>query len=310
MRGALRVLFALVAVGALAGATAAQWSKVEGTISEVSLAALAAGAVAMTVATLCSMLAWRAVLADLGSPLPYPAAGGVFFLGQLGKYLPGAVWPVVAQMELGREHGVPRRRSGIAALLVIVMGLTAAGLVAAATLPFVGALGENRWVLALPVLGLALLHPAVPRLAARIARREPPERTLSRCGVATALGWSVAQWAAYGVGVWAVARGLPGAPPGLLALATGAYALAWSAGFLVLVAPAGAGVREGALVLLLAPAYGSGPALGIALLARLLATVGDVVWGLAAFVRFGVTAVTRGTQGVRPNGRTNDESRD
>ena len=306
MRGALRVLFALVAVGALAGATAAQWSKVEGTISQVSVAALTAGAVAMTVATLCSMLAWRAVLADLGSPLPYPAAGGVFFLGQLGKYLPGAVWPVVAQMELGKEHGVPRRRSGIAALLVIVMGLTAAGLVSAVTLPFVGALGENRWVLALPVVGVVLLHPAVPRLAARVLRREPPERTLTKRGILTALGWSVAQWVAYGAGVWAVARGLPDAPGGLLALATGAYALAWSAGFLVLVAPAGAGVREGALVLLLAPAYGSGPALGIALLARLLATVGDVVWGLSAFVRFGVTYVTRGNQGVRPNGRVNE----
>jgi hypothetical protein len=232
-------------------------------------------------------------ISDLGSPLPYGAAGGVFFLGQLGKYLPGAVWPVVAQMELGKEHGVPRRRSGIAALLVIVMGLTAAGVVAAVTLPFVGALGENRWVLALPVLGLALLHPAVPRLAARLLRREPPERTLSRRGLGVALAWSVAQWAAYGIGVWAVARGLPGAPGGLLALATGGYALAWSAGFLVLVAPAGAGVREGALVLLLAPAYGSGPALGIALVVRLLATLGDVVWGFAAFVRYGVKMLGR-----------------
>ena len=309
MRGALRVLAALVAVGALAGATVAQWSKVADAVAEMSVAALVVGAVATTLATLCSMLAWRAVLADLGSPLPYGAAGGVFFLGQLGKYLPGAVWPVVAQMELGKEHGVPRRRSGVAALLVIVMGLTAGGVVSAVTLPFVGELGEHRWVLALPVLGLALLHPAVPRLAARLMRREPPERTLSRRGVAIALGWSVAQWVAYGVGVWAISRNLDGAPGGLLALATGAYALAWAAGFVVLVAPAGAGVREGALVLLLAPAFGSGPALGVALLARLLATVGDLVWGLAAFVRYGVTAVTRGNQGVSPNGRVNEGDR-
>jgi len=102
-----------------------------------------------------------------------------------------------------------------------------------------------------------------------------------------------------------VARDLPGSPRGLILLTTGAYALAWSAGFLVLVTPAGAGVREGALVLLLAPAYGSGPALGIALLVRLLATLGDLVWGLRGAV------VTRGARGqdVGPNGRTNEGDR-
>ena len=31
------------------------------------------------------MLAWRALLADLGSPLPLPAAIRVMFIGQLGK---------------------------------------------------------------------------------------------------------------------------------------------------------------------------------------------------------------------------------
>jgi uncharacterized membrane protein YbhN (UPF0104 family) len=305
-RTALRVAFAVVAVGALVAATVSQWSRVADVLADVSLVALVSGAAAMAGATYCSMLAWRAVLADLGSPLGLRDAGGVFFLGQLGKYLPGSLWPVVAQMELGRDHGIPRKRSGVAALLVIVMGLTAAGLVAAVTLPFVGELGTHRWVLALPVLGLALLHPGVTRAAFRLLRRDPPDRLLSARGIALALAWSVAQWAAYGIGVWAVARGLPGAPDRLLPLATGAYALAWSAGFLFLVAPAGAGVREGALVLLLAPAYGSGPALGIALLARLLATVADLLWGLVAFARFRETVVTRGTHGQdgRRTGRT------
>lgn len=305
LRSALRLLAAVVAVGALVAATVSQWSRVEDTIAAVSLAGLALGAVAMVAATYCSMLAWRAVLADLGSPLSLKDAGGIFFLGQLGKYLPGSLWSVAAQMQLGREKGVPRKRSGVAALLVIVMGLTAAGLVAAATLPWVAELSGYRYVLLLPALGLVVLHPAVFRrmttAALRLLRREPLDRGLSGPGVARALCWSVAQWAAYGVGVWAVARDLPGAPSGLLALGTGAYALAWSAGFLVLLAPAGAGVREGALVLLLAPAYGSGTALGIALLARLLATVGDLVWGMGSVVRFGVTLVTHGTQGQDVN---------
>jgi uncharacterized membrane protein YbhN (UPF0104 family) len=313
-RTPLRVAFAVLSVGALAYATVSQWSRVGDTIRDVSAPGLALGVVGMVTATYCSMLAWRAVLADLGSPLRLRYATGIFFIGQLGKYLPGSLWPVVAQMELGKEHGVPRKRSAVAALLVIVMGLTAAGVVGAVTLPFVakGSLAPYRWVFVVPLLGLVLLAPPVFRkvtaTALRLLRRAPLDRDLSLRGTAAALAWSVAQWLAYGIGVWAVARGLPGAPHGLLALATGAYALAWSAGFLFLIAPAGAGVREGALVLLLAPSLGSGPALGVALLARLLATVGDLVWGLVAFGESGhrwyarrgqepVTVVTGGTPG-------------
>ena len=51
---------------------------------------------------------WRAVLADLGGGLPQAPAMRVFYLGQLGKYLPGTVWPAVTQMRLGRDYRVRR----------------------------------------------------------------------------------------------------------------------------------------------------------------------------------------------------------
>ena len=85
------------------------------------------------------MLAWRALLADLGSPLPLPAAIRVMFVGQLGKYVPGAVWAVAAQVELARDYDVPRRRSATASLVgmatTLVVGLVAAGV----TLPLTSA---------------------------------------------------------------------------------------------------------------------------------------------------------------------------
>jgi uncharacterized membrane protein YbhN (UPF0104 family) len=54
--------------------------------------------------------------------------------------------------------------------------------------------------------------------------------------------------------------------------------LAWTAGFLVLIVPAGAGAREAVLILALAPALPTAPATLLALLSRLLATVADLVW--------------------------------
>jgi len=50
------------------------------------------GAVGCVLAALvCTMLVWRVLLAGLGSPLSVSAASRVLFVGQLGKYLPGAV---------------------------------------------------------------------------------------------------------------------------------------------------------------------------------------------------------------------------
>lgn len=291
-RRAARIAFGVLAVAALAWATVAQWSRVRDAIGLVSIADLVLAFAATLAGTYAAMLAWRAILADLGSPLSLRDAGQVFFVGQLGKYIPGSLWSVAAQIELARDRDVPRRRSAAAAVLAIVVALTAAGVVAAATLPFTagGTLHPYRWFFAVPVVGLVALHPKVFRRFGR----------LSATGVATALAWSTAYWAAFGVAVWALARAVPGQHASLLPLSVGAYALAWSAGFLFLVAPAGAGVREGALTVLLAPAVGSGRALGFALVARLLATLADLVWGAVA-------VVTRGTSGqdVRRTGRSN-----
>ena len=63
---------------------------------------------------------WRAVLADLGATLPHGGAMRVFYLGQLGKYLPGTVWPAVTQMRLGRDYRVPPRASGAAVVVFML----------------------------------------------------------------------------------------------------------------------------------------------------------------------------------------------
>jgi uncharacterized membrane protein YbhN (UPF0104 family) len=287
-RRTVRVAFGVLSVGGLVWATVAQWPKVSDAVRLVSLTDLALALALMLAGTYASMLSWRTILADLGSPLPLRDAQRIFFVGQLGKYLPGGLWSVAAQMELGRDRDVPRRRSAAAALLVLLVSLTAAGLVAAATLPFTarGEIAPYRWVFLVPALGIAVL------------RKTPPGRSISGRGALAALAWAGVQWAAFGLSLWAFARAAPDAPGSLAVLAIGAYALAWSAGFLFLVAPAGAGVREGALALLLGPAVGSGRALGFALVARLLSTVADLAWG-------GVAVVARGTGGqdVRSGGR-------
>jgi len=283
---ALRVGFLVVAVVLLLLALRDQGPQALDAAREIGPGAAVASLLAVLVGLLASAFVWRALLADLGTRLDVGPALHVFFLGQLGKYVPGSVFAVAAQMELGRAHGAPRSRVGTASLLFLAV-LVAAGLLAAAVaLPLTSpeALRRYAWVLLVLPVGLAALAPPVLTrlvgLLLRVLRRDPLDRPLTLRGVAAALGWALVMWLAYGLHLWLLVRPQDTTPgPDLLLLSTGAYALAWTAGFLVVVAPAGAGVRELALVAALAPVLDRAGALAVAVLSRVLMTLGDLLWG-------------------------------
>lgn len=231
------------------------------------------------------MLAWRALLADLGSALPLPAAIRVTFLGQLGKYVPGAAWAVAAQVELARDYDVPRRRSVTASLTAMATTLVAGLAVAGFALPLTssGAVRRYWWVLAITPLAIACLHPKVVRfclnLVLRVARRNPLEQAVSMRAMGRALGWTFLGWGCFGVHAWfLISQFARGSWPHVLALSFGAYALAWAAGFLILFFPAGIGPREAALVAVLSTVMPAASALVAALASRMVMTVGDLLW--------------------------------
>jgi uncharacterized membrane protein YbhN (UPF0104 family) len=66
--------------------------------------------------------------------------------------------------------------------------------------------------------------------------------------------------------------------------ASSIFALAWCAGFVVVFVPAGIGVREGVLTLLLAGFMPAGAALSLALLARLAWLIAEGFWILVTLV--------------------------
>ncbi|MEV4071183.1 lysylphosphatidylglycerol synthase domain-containing protein [Nonomuraea fuscirosea] len=270
-RRLVRYGFLAVALGFGAWAVGRQWDDVVAGFSRLTPAALVGSLVAVVAALLGAMLTWRTLLADLGSPLPARPAAKVFFVGQLGKYIPGTIWPVLAQMEMGRDLGVPRARSAAAFFLMMPIQLATGLLVTLVTL------GWDRygWLLLFIPLLLVLLEPkvinAVIGYALRRLKREPLERPLTRRGMLTALGWALTGWIAYGVHLYFVA------PEGGLVFAVGAFALSWCLGILTFVIPAGAGVRELAMVTILAPHLDQGAAIAVALSSRIVIIVGDLI---------------------------------
>ena len=281
-------LLAVAMVGAFAWALAGQWSDIAAALTDQPPAALAGSLVLALAGVYLSFLLWRGTLAALGSRVPTRAGARLFFPTQLGKYLPGAVWPVVAQMRMGRELGVPRQRMALAFLLTLGLATGVGILVGVAALPAL-LQAEGRGVLfgllALPVL-LALLVPRVINSlldrVLRALRRPGLDRPLAGRDIARGVLWALAFWLVYGGHVWLLTVGLGADPLEALPVAIGGFAIAFSLGPLLVVLPAGAGVREAVLVVLLSGVLSTPEATAVALTSRGILMLTDGLLALAA----------------------------
>jgi hypothetical protein len=279
-----------IALGFACYGLVSQWPQVRAALGQLAVYDVVGAVLAVIVALGCMMLAWRALLADLGSPLPLTAAIRVMFLGQLGKYVPGAVWAVAAQVSLAQDYRVPKKRSGAASLISMAITLVVGLVMAGVTLPLAsaGALRHYWWVLlCIPVILIGLYPPATMfglNLALRIIRRPPLDTPLSRGGMARAAGWTALGWIFYGLHAWLLVGDIAGKSLHILLLSAGGYALAWAVGFLLIPFPGGIGPREVALIAVLSPVMPRGPALAVALASRVIVTAGDLAWAAVAML--------------------------
>jgi len=291
---AVRWAFLGVAVGLLAWALASSWDEVSETLREVGWAAFVYATLAACLALACNTLSWRTILRAVGLAAPLPDTAAVFLVSQSGKYVPGAVWPVLAQAEFAKDHGLARGRALAGSVVAMIVGVATAGAVGALGLlvSAPGAIRDYWWAVAVAAVLLAVLTPPVLRrviaLGLRILRRseEAPEIGARALGVAAA--WSVANWLLLGGQAWLLLR--PLADGASLALATGAFALSWLVGFIVVIAPAGIGAREAALVVTLSSVATGPQALAVALLSRFAMTLADA---LGLLVGLGIRAARR-----------------
>jgi uncharacterized membrane protein YbhN (UPF0104 family) len=286
----IRVAVAVLTVAAVAFAVVSNWTDVSAHLSQISAGTFLLSTLAALVGTWLTMLGWRVLLADLGSPLHLAPASGVYFVGMLGKYLPGSLWSVLVQADIASSLKVPRRRTAVAGLLALGFALltgVAVGLPAASYLIRRQADGFNWWTLfALPVVVVLLVPRILNRLVAvvlRLLRREPLEHDLSGRAVVSAVLLFVLVWATFGVHTLLLARAVAGPQPhphlGVAAM-TG-YALSVSLGMLTVILPAGLGAREGLLTLILATAMPLAAAGTVAIVSRFIVTIVDV--GCALF---------------------------
>ncbi len=284
-RLAVQLLVAVVVLALVARTVAGNWTSYRSlhVTLQLRLGWLAASVASLGLVSALQIESWRVILAGWAQRLRFLSGARIWFLANLGRYVPGKVWSVAGMVVLAEQEGVQRWAAAASAVAVQALGIgTAAALVAAATphaaspLRLAGAV-----LLACLTIGLLAWKGALARLG-RMVGATAEWRALPVGAVLASAGLTLLGWAVYGFSFWALGRGL-GLPPALpLADAAGVFALGYILGLLALFAPGGLGVREGVFYVLLTPYLGTGGALALSVASRLELTVTEAAAGLGA----------------------------
>jgi glycosyltransferase 2 family protein len=282
----LRVTFGVAAIGLAIWAIASDWDNVSTAFAEMPKSASALALALSFAYVLASMQSWRLVARDLGMAFGIRDSSMVFLVGQLGKYIPGGVWNLVAGAELARDRGATRSRAFAALALSMLISISTGIILASIALLFVP--GDTpSWIRAFAVALPFAVAALIPRfltkllnLAFRITRRTPLGTPVSGRKVAGASAWSGLSWIFAGLQLWVLSVGLGmDATPSTILLAIGGFSAAWLFGLAVVFVPAGLGAREAVLYPLLAAYLAKPDIIVVVILSRVLFTVADVVLG-------------------------------
>lgn len=242
------------------------------------LAAVGLGIVGMTTIG----LNWYGMLRDLGVRSADPRSSlHQYFVGQLGKYVPGGIWPIVGRAEMAARGGVGRAPAYASTLLSLGSTYLASLMTAAVFMAIVGLAGGGSswavWVILLVPLGIILLHPMVVSrvvdLAARVSGGRP-DLPVAPWGRAVALVLlHFPSWFAISAATYLVSEALGGGVGfARIGMAT---CIAWFLGFVVIGLPGGLGVREAVFVTLATP-MDPAIAAAVALVSRAVFVVVDL----------------------------------
>ncbi len=254
---------------------------------------------------LCFALYWRRLVRATGIEAPLLQSVRAYLVGTLGKYVPGKA--VVILLRAGLLPTAHGRRLVVGGVTIYetLTSMAAAGVIAAAALIMTYPTLQNN-ILGALFIAIALNVAVYPRVFAWMSRwvalpfgrdgSRLPVRDWYRCYWRSAPLW-VMQWLGSGLSLWAVAAAfrLDVWSWQAVVFMTGVASLGTVAGFLVLPVPAGVGVREFVMILLLEKWYAldvagaHAIAVAMSLVLRTIWTIGELSVAGALYALPGVS---------------------
>jgi Uncharacterised protein family (UPF0104). len=259
---AAQVFVAAIVVTFIGKTLVSQWRAFRGTPLTVDLnwpvIVASAGVVLVTYAVLIET--WRQMVRAWGSEISFPNAARIWSVSNLGRYVPGKIWSIGAMTTLAERTGVSPMAAAGSAILNTIVNIATGFLVALVAgwksfdVLSKGHTGLGAGLLILAIGGVMLLPTLMPRildLARRLTGRELAIAAIPHRAVYLSLAGNIVAWLLYGAAFKLFVHGVIGTAPGSFADYVTAWAWPYVLGYLVLVAPGGIGVRDGALALAL-----------------------------------------------------------
>jgi len=242
---------------------------------------------------------WGKVLRYAGHPISFKDAWEIYFIGNLGHYIPGKVWTVAGVAYMAERKGIPPMAAGAAVVFAQAYSIISSLAFFPAFL--ILSAGESSWLRlewAIPAIlafvGIFMFPGNLERMLNRVLAFMGKERISLDLTPGKAVRITVLytiSWGMFGAAFWlfvsAVTRDGTVSP----VLLTAVYALSYVAGYLAFFAPGGLGVREGAASCLLSSAMSPGVAVLVTFLVRLPSTLVEIFCVLLILLRKGFSYV-------------------
>ncbi|HZZ43037.1 MAG TPA: lysylphosphatidylglycerol synthase domain-containing protein [Tepidisphaeraceae bacterium] len=256
----LGILFALVVFSWLIYRVAQHWRDILPNVDKISLLdAFSASILFAIFLVTFRMITWWRIIAGLGHPLPFRPALRIWTSSELARYVGSGISQMLGRVYLCKPYGVDAGSASASQILELILFLLANILVAVSCMLWLGVKihGQARvWFFiacALIPLLLLTLHPNIfyglLNRVLRKFRKAEVQKHLPAATLLLLLAWNVLGLFFQGSAIWLLVHKPLGLKPQHWWVVTGAYCLAWMAGFIAVWAQAGLGVREPVFVL-------------------------------------------------------------
>ena len=242
---------------------------------------------------------WCILMRGFGFTIKLHHSFKISYIANLGRYLPGRIWPVFGMAYLAKQLGIKEQESVTSWIIVQIFAIPSAFIVGTGALllspdnismNLSSFMGIGFYIFTLAVFILSLLIIFTPELMFKLfnhflikIKREPINFQIK---ISTAIrifvGYMIC-WIFYGFSFWLFIVSISGNFDLPLTGAIGTFALAYQIGYLSIFAPGGIGVREYIIKLLLTPFIGP-VAVGVAIAARLWNMLTEILAALIALM--------------------------
>lgn len=277
----VRVLLVMLVMALIGRAVVRDWHVVRDYDWRVDPVGLACAVAVFSAAYAFLAWTWGRVLEAVGCQVGFREAWRIYFIGNLGRYVPGKIWTIAGVAWMAGKTGIPPLVAGTAAVCAQAYAVVSSFVFFLLFLILRDVGLDRGQVGAIVLAGLAVcalfmsprLLGRVVDMVTRITGRGAVTIPLATTDALRLTGLYILSWLLFGLGFTCFVHAVTGGDGGGFLLMTGSYAVAYVVGFLALFAPGGIGVREGVLALLLADVLPGGVAAVVAVAVRLLVTV-------------------------------------